>query len=294
MVIYLDRLIIITLLTNGVIFYTAGILGGQKIRKMRIAIATILALGLTLALLTPYGICLASPAGKIVSSVILAAVAYKWCNWRQYMRQLIILLLTAAVMSSLTMLSHTLSHTVPVTTGIALPNARPSLFNLLTALALLGLFTFYHRKLKALPPEDVFFDVELVLDGKSCKLRALADTGNRLCSAEGKGVILASAQTLAELLPDNLNRLLETRPSLSADQILIASAEEDYAKRLQLIAYTTIDRHSLLPAMRLDLATVYNGAKIPLSFAKPVVAFAPQIGEKKRDYDLIIPPQFLR
>lgn len=293
MVIYLDRLIVITLLTNGVIFYTAGLLGGQEMKKTRLALATVLALFMTLALLTPWGRYLTAPAGKIASSLFLAAVAYRWHGMRQYWRQVIILLLTAAVMSSLTLLAHTLSNTVPVTAGVILPDSRPTLANLLTALALLGAFTYYHRKLKALPPEDVFFAVELILGDKRLKLRALADTGNRLRSAEGKGVILAQAQAVADILPEALNQLLMAEPPLSADKIILASAEEEYANRLQLIAYSTIDRTSFLAAIRLDMLIVHKG-KIPLSFPKPVLALTPPMGGKKQNYELIIPPQFLR
>lgn len=293
MVIYLDWLILVSLLTNGAIFYAAGILSGGELKKWRLFLATILAVGLTLALLTPGGRYLTTPAGRILSSVILAKIAYQSKSRQMYFRQLIIMVLTASVMSSLTLLCHALTNTVPVTTGIAVPSSKPTLLNLLTALGLLIAFTYYHRKIKALPPANVFFKVKLELEGKAAELKALADTGNRLRSSEGKGVILAAPQAVKELLEKDLLEILCQNPPLEADQILLGCAEKPYARRLQLISYATIDRQSMLLAIRLDKLTVYNKKNMHV-FANPILAFAPQDVGRQGEYELIIPAQMLR
>ena len=293
MVVYLDLLIIVTLLSNGAIFYTAGILSGAEIKKWRLALAVILALILTLGLLTSWSGYLITPLSRIISSAVLAFIAYPWRGRQMYLRQLIILVLTAAVMSSLTLLCHALTNTVPVTTGIAVPNNKPTMLNLLTALGLLIAFTYYHRKIKALPPDNVFYTVQLELDQKTLRLKALADTGNRLRSLEGKGVILGAEAAVRELLSENLSLLLRQEPPLEADQILLKCAAEPYANRLQLISYATIDRQSMLLAIRLDKALVYNKKKV-LCFLNPILAFAPAEVGQKAEFDLIIPAQMLR
>ena len=291
MVIYLDLLIIIALLTNGSIFYLAGKLAAAEMRAWRLILADILAAMMTAALLSRYGVYLTSVWGKIAATLILARIAYPWRGKRFYCRVLIFLMLTASMVSALCLLAQSLSGSIPVVAGIALEYQRPSLLNLLTALGLLGAFTYYHRKLKALPANDVFYQVELAFNGQILRVNALADTGNRLLSAEGKGVMLGHFEALEAILPNELWNLLSQEPKLSADRIILASAEREYAKRMQLISYYTIDRHSFLAALRIDEAIVYQKNRAPRYFKEPVLAFAPQ--KPGEDYDLIIPAQMI-
>lgn len=292
MVIYLDLLIIIALLTNGSIFYLAGKLAGAEIKVLRLISADILAAAMTVALLSRYGVYVASVWAKIAATLVLARIAYPWRGKRFYVRVLIFLMLTASMVSALCLLAQSLSGTIPVVAGIALEYQRPSLLNLLTALGLLGAFTYYHRKLKALPPKEVFYQVSLAFNGQILTLRALADTGNRLLSNAGKGVMLGHYEALGDILPKELRDLLASEPALSADRIILASAEREYAQRMQLISYYTIDRHSFLAALRIDEAVVYQQNRAPIYFKEPVLAFTPQ--KPGEGYDLIIPAQMLK
>ena len=292
MIIDVDILIAVSLLTNGSIFYLAGKLAGQRMSAWRLIVADILALLLTLGLLTPYGIYLTQPSAKIFSAVVLAWTAYPWHGRRFYFRQLILMLLTASMVSSLCLLVHSLSGALPVTAGILKADERPTLLNLLTALGVLAFFTYYHRRINELPLKNVFYEAELCLAGKRVRLRALADTGNRLLTAEGKGVMLGYYQSMAELLPEELYTALEHTPPLRADQIILAVGETEYAPKMQLISYYTIDRHSFLAAVRLDKAVIYREGRFIREIAEPVLAFAPQrVGDK---YELIIPFQMVK
>lgn len=289
MIIYVDLLIMVSFLTNGSIFYIAGKLCGGEIKLSRIILADILAVILTVGLLSKYSPYISSIGGKLLASVVLAYVAYPWRGKRFYFRQLVLMLLTASMVSSLCLLSQSLTVTVPVTAGVALNHNRPTLLNLLMAIGLLGAFTYYHRKIKVLPRE-LLYEVDLYLNNHRVCLRALADTGNRLRSMSGKDVILGYYQDVEEILPDGLAELLANE-SLSADRLMMAVATADYAPKMQLISYYTIDQHSFLVAIRLDKAVVYQGEKVR-EFLNPILAFAPRkLGE---GYELIIPPELLK
>lgn len=290
MIIYVDLLIMVSLLTNGSIFYIAGKLAGGRIRLSRIIWVDILAVALTVGLLSRYSPYISSIPGKVSASLILAYIAYPWRGKRFYVRQLVLMLLTASMVSSLCLLSQAFTATVPVTAGIAIANNRPTLFNLLLALGLLGAFTYYHRKIRVLPRE-LLYEVDLYLQGKRVCLRALADTGNRLQSISGKDVILGYYQDVEEILPDGLAELLANE-SMSADMLMVAAADSEYAPRMQLISYYTIDQHSFLAAIRLDKAAVYRGENKTQDFFEPILAFAPQ--KLSGEYHLIIPAEMLR
>ncbi len=290
MIIYVDLLIMVSLLTNGSIFYIAGKLAGGRIQIYRIILADILAVILTVGLLSRYSPYISSNVGKITASLVLAYIAYPWRGRRFYVRQLVLLLLTASMVSSLCLLSQAFTATMPVTAGIAIANNRPTLFNLLLALGLLGAFTYYHRKIRVLPRE-LLYEVDLYLNDHKVCLRALADTGNRLQSMSGKGVILGYYRDVVEILPAGLAELLANE-SMSADMLMVAVADSEYAPRMQLISYYTIDQHSFLAAIRLDKAVVYHGESKTQDFFEPILAFAPQ--KLSGECNLIIPSEMLR
>lgn len=111
-------------------------------------------------------------------------------------------------------------------------------------------------------------DCVLTLRGRSVRLKALVDTGNRLTDSRGRGVAVAERAAALSLLADGL--FSQTTPC-------------------EKIAVQTVNGRSFLTAFRAESLQIYCGGK-PNIIRDVTVAISPR--PLAGEYALIVPPSF--
>lgn len=100
------------------------------------------------------------------------------------------------------------------------------------------------------PPHSIF-DVEIKADGRSCRGRGLADTGNSLCEIfSGAPVIVAHIRSAGKVMPREIREYL-------------ASGDPDNLnENIRLIPSATVAGSALLPAFRADEVIIRSPQKL--------------------------------
>lgn len=123
------------------------------------------------------------------------------------------------------------------------------------------------------------YEVEILLEGKSTKITALADTGNSLSDSVTGAPVIIIEQSAAK-------KLMEVVPSVEA----VAAGGFSANKGFRMIPYSYVGGHGLLPAFKPDKVLVQvNNQRINIENALIAVS-SEALGE---DYKALINPEIL-
>lgn len=123
------------------------------------------------------------------------------------------------------------------------------------------------------------YEIEILLDGQSTRLTALADTGNSLYDSVTDAPVIIIEQSAAK-------KLMEVVPSVEA----VAAGGFSAGKGFRMIPYSYVGGHGLLPAFKPDEVLVHFDNQ-SMNIENALVAVSSEaLGE---DYKAIINPEIL-
>ena len=187
---------------------------------------------------------------------LLVLIAFGFGDWRRFIRQVILFFLVNFLFAGV-MIGCWMLFTPP---GMAIRNGviylHLSALTLILAtiaasLAARGLSWLLWRQ----RPERLMEEVRLQMDGRTCALHLLVDTGNRLTSG-GVPVIACTASRLVGLAPE---AVLRAADDLSALAELSGSR---WASRIRPVSCETAAGRKLLPAFQPDQLTSRDGRQL--------------------------------
>jgi stage II sporulation protein GA (sporulation sigma-E factor processing peptidase) len=239
-VIYLDTLLLLNWVVDYCLLAAAARLGGEPMRRVRLALAAALGAGYAgLAALPPLAV-LSHPVGQAAAGVLLVVAAYGNSDRLVHLGGLF-LVLACAFAGGLMALSLAQGKG---TVGISLRGTLIAAALCYGALTLVLGRSFAHRQ-TAGETQPITFTHR----GRSVTLLALVDTGNTLSDPlTGRPVVVVEGEKLAPLLPE-LAPL--TRERLSDPAALLGEGGRRLG--LRLLPYRAVGvAWGLLLALRLD------------------------------------------
>ena len=233
-IIYVDSLFLLSLLTDYLLCLLSGRLCGAYLKRWRYLAAALLGAAYSVAVFLPGLGFLASPAAKLLSAAVMGAVAFG--AEERPLRCTGVFLAVSTFGGALTAL------------GLSLGAMDLGLLLLCFLGCYLGLSLL--SRVRARAAEQRLIEVELGFLGRSCRFRALTDSGNCLTDPlTGARVLVASPSAVAAVF-GGYGALLDIRDAVE----LTAAADlcPELRGRLRLIPYSALGGKGLLPLFRPD------------------------------------------
>lgn len=101
------------------------------------------------------------------------------------------------------------------------------------------------------------YEAEITVDGKQTALTIFLDTGNKACSISGLPAVLCTAQSLRDIVPQEVLACMQNVEAVTA------LSGQQWASRIQMVPYHTVGSKGILAGFEPDsFAIIQNGEKI--------------------------------
>lgn len=292
-IIYLDILLLLNFCLDFLLLWAAG-----RFLRRRAALPRLL---LSAALGAVYGAgivvqeiaVLYSPPAVILVSLLLLRIAYPFQNAAAFLKltglfYLIAFAMAGSVMAVASLLGQN---------GMALGSASLLRTGTLLAAAPVAIVIArrgYQAVKRSFKKEDFYAELEVWLQGRSCRLKALIDTGNDLKEPlSGRPVLVADFPSLRTIFPDRFSQLYRRYGEDAAELLQQMGQGGGWTRRLRLVPFSSIGRkNGMLVGFRPDrLVLYYAGQKTEVD---AVIALVPQGLGSKDTYQAVANPDVLQ
>lgn len=265
MIVYVDVLVVLNFIVNYLILLISARLCGVRISRLRIVLAA-LAGGLSsLTIFLPESTLWINVTGKLLLSITLAGISGGYYDIRSFFVRLLWMFVVSFVMAGLMLCLILLSGGTAGFYQNGVCYFRISSFQLLSGVtATYVVLLAVQRIIKRGKMEKSEYRVLLTVQGKTGELHGVMDSQNRLIDLfTGTPVIIASAETLGELLPPQVERAMHCPQSI--------------VPGVRMIACTTVAGQNILPAFRPEKMVLCSEAR-ELLIEDVYIAVAAQLG----------------
>ena len=243
-IIYVDSMFFLNLVIDYLLLSCTAAVCGLGTKRLRYLSGALIGAAYSVAVYIPGWSFLSSPLMKLLSALLMALAAYG--GEKSVLRCSLTFLAVSAAFGGFVYC-------------ITLTGRRPA-FDMRTLILSFSLcysllmLVFRYRAARC---DRGFTDVEIELEGKSVRFRAMRDTGNELCDPiSGLSVMVVCPHAIRGLFPENVKL-----PFDDAVAFLEAAANLPMLEgRVRLIPYSAVGSSGMLPAFKADRVLV-NGEK---------------------------------
>jgi stage II sporulation protein GA (sporulation sigma-E factor processing peptidase) len=293
-IVYADILLALNFFCDFFLLWTAGRILRRNISLLRILGASLVGAVYGLTPIIPSLLWLSHPFCMFVISLLLLRIAYHWDSPKNFLSLAGVFYLTAFAMAGAALAGGRLLEQNGIILGPQQTLQAGSLLFAVFIAIILGRKGWKALR-KSWQKEDFNFNIIIKVGGRSCKLKALIDTGNDLCEPlSGLPVLVAEYQSIKSLLPEYLRRSFEKYGSKVPDQVLhdlsLKQRSDGWLRRLRLIPFASIgNRNGLLLGFRPDMLLCEGIEKKQTN--QVMVCISPDgLGN---DYQAVINPEIL-
>lgn len=264
-IVYADILLALNFFCDFFLLWTAGKILRRQISLLRILAASVIGAFYGLTAVIPALTWMAHPFCMFVISLLLLRIAYRWDEPKSFLRLAGVFYLTAFAMAGAALAgSRLLEQNGIVFAPMQTLQAGSLLFALFIAV-ILGRRGWSALK-KNWHKEDFQLRIKILVNGRSCQMPALLDTGNDLCEPlSGLPVLVADYQALRIIMPEYLRQAFEKFGHDSPETVLheISSHNTDgWLKRMRLIPFASIGKQNgLLLGFKPDMLILEGQSK---------------------------------
>ena len=241
MVVYADVVFIENLIINYVILYVTTLIKHIKISNFKILLSSICG-SLYAVISISIGdniVC------KLILSILMVFIIYPTKKIKKFLEVLVsfYLISITAGGAAIAILYLTNNYTIDAVNGVSIVNFPI----LISAIGLiLGIFLIMNtiNNLKSkISKKDIFYDIEIFIENKKTKIKALLDTGNMLKDPiTQKPVIIVTNRSLKNILPKEI--LEDVNNILGGDKL---GKLENFANRIKIIPFNSLgNEHGIL------------------------------------------------
>ncbi len=251
MTVWVDEIFIVNALADYALLIIAARITGGGVRRRRIVLSALFG-GAYAALAAVLGGFLTCPAPVISAGVLMCLIVFG--KKRGFFRRLFAFFGLSAAFGG-------------AATAAGLSFSRWDMrFFIAVFLLSWGAFSLFMRGGASAAAEGRVEDIEISLAGRSVKLRALLDTGNRLRDPiSGRRVIIAPPDSVSSLLPERAARLIKSGDDPVS---LLPKLRESCPVSFSLVPYSSVGMQSaLMLTFRPD--SVSGREETPLIGIKP-------------------------
>ena len=240
--IYIDSLFVLSIFTDYLLCLAAGRFCGLYLRRWRYLLAALFGAVYSVCVFLPGMSFLALPVMELASAVVMGLIAFG--GERQFFR----------CMAAFLAVSATFGGIVWALTLHAGQAPKLDLRLLFAIFALCYFVLTLMARSKLTKAEGRTQSVELTLDERTARFRALVDTGNCLSDpVSGAAVMVVSPRALLPIFP-GAREVLEIKDPV--ELVEKAGKSEVLRGRLRLLPYKNIGGEGLLPVFRPDCVRV--------------------------------------
>ena len=244
MTIYVDVVLIENIIMNYIILFATGLVIKLKISQIRIIIASIL--GAAYSIIAYAGIfkIYSSFGLKILLSILIVYIAFNPQNFKKMWKYILIFYLTSFVFGGavFALIYVVKPQEILMKNGLFLGT-----YPLKTAIlgAIIGFFimvTAFSIVKSKITKKDMFCDIEIKLNEKIIKTKAILDTGNLLKEPiTNTPVVVVEHTLLYECIPKEILNNLEKIIGGDFEKVPKKISEE-YISKLKLIPYSSLGK----------------------------------------------------
>lgn len=261
MTIYLDVVLIENLIMNYIILYATGIILKNKIKPLRVTLASLLGAIYSIVAYTDILEIYSSLILKIILSIIIVYIAYNPQNIKQLWKQILIFYMTSFVFggAAFALIYIIKPQEIFMKNGLFLGTYPLKTVLIGSMLAFFLIITSFKIVKTKISKKDMFCTVRVKLNNKIIETQVMIDTGNLLKEPiTNTPVIVLEHTLLFEIVPkeilNNLENILGGDFSKIPDNI-----KNEYISKLKLIPFSSLGKQNgMLLGLRPDYIVIVN------------------------------------
>lgn len=264
MYIYLDVIVLLNAVVNGLILFLTGWVLGIERKAFGIAAAIFISVLYVLVCLIYRAPFLSHPAIKLMISALCVFLSFHFCTRRQFFLALGTFYLISFILGGAVLgYSFFMKYSDFMESGKSMAmrfNLSLLCKGLLTGSALIFFFVrpLLNRKAKL----AYYYQVEIAYQDKQIRASGYLDSGNHLYTMSGDHpVILAETAYVKPLLSAEARRYLEEVDPADWIARLAECKDDAWLARVHLISYRGIGSADLLLGFRPDAIRIHDGGK---------------------------------
>ena len=246
MTIYIDIVLIENLIMNYVILFATGLVLKLKINQIRVIIASLL--GALYSIIAYAGILkiYSSFALKIILSILIVYIAFNPQNAKKMWKYILIFYLTSFVFggAAFALIYIIKPQDILMKNGLFLGTYPLKTVMLSAIIAFFIIVTAFSIVKSKISKKDMFCDIEIKLNEKIIKTKAMLDTGNLLKEPiTNTPVVVVEHTLLYECMPKEILNNLEK--IIGGDfEKLPRNIREEYILKLKLIPFSSLGKNN--------------------------------------------------
>lgn len=239
MTIYIDIILLENLCMNYIILMATGIVSKSHINQIKILISSLIGgIYAVISVLSKLNATITLVV-KILLSISMVYIAFSPKNFKQIFKELIVFYLVSFAFGGCAfyLLYFIKPQEILMKNGMYI-GTYPLKIALMGGILGFAIVNIAFKVIKGkFSKKDIFCNVEIRLNGKSTKMKALIDTGNLLKDPLSKmSVIVVEAEKIEEIIPKEIIKKITLILGGGKDE----SLEEEYISKFRIIPFSSL------------------------------------------------------
>ena len=256
MTVYLDIVFLENLLMNYIIIYASGVAIKAEVKKLRLFIASSVGAIYTIVMYLDVIPIYSNFIMKIVLSIVIVYISFKPKTVKKLIKEIVIFYLVSFVFGGcvFALMYFLKPQMAEIRNGVfvgAYPLKVAIIGGMIAFIIIQASFKIVKTKISK---KDMIYDMEIIINKKTVKIKALLDTGNLLKDPlTGLAVIVVEHKSLYTIIPKDI---LDNISKIIGGDIVDLSKNEEFNKiisRFRIIPFSSLGKQNgLLLGIKAD------------------------------------------
>lgn len=266
MIVYLDVVFFENVLMNYIIIYATGVAVKEKLSKIRIIISSIIGAIYTIIMYLNIIPIYSNFIMKLVLSIVIVYIAFKPKSFKKLIKNLTIFYLVSFVFGGcvFALMYFIQPQLAQIRNGVFV-GAYPLKVALIGGVISFIIIQISFKIVKTkLSKKDMIYQIEITINNKSIKTKALLDTGNLLKEPiTGLPVVVVEHTCLYSVLPTEILDNIEKILGGDTDELIANKEFSQIISRFRMIPFSSLGKQNgLLLGIKSDCINIEIDEKI--------------------------------
>ena len=247
MTVYLDIVFLENILMNYIIVFATGVVIKNECKKLRLLIASVIGAIYTIVMYLEIIPIYSNFIMKFILSIVITYIAFNQKYIKKLIKNLIIFYLVSFVFGGCVFaLMYFLKPQMAQIRNGVFVGAYPLKIALVGGIISFIIIQISFKLVKSkLSKKDMIYDIEVTLDNKSAKIKALLDTGNLLKDPiTGYPVIVVEKASLRKIIPSNILNNSEKIIGGDISELICDSEFSKTISRFRVIPFSSLGKQN--------------------------------------------------
>lgn len=247
MTVYLDIVFLENILMNYIIVFATGVVIKNECKKLRLLIASVIGAIYTIVMYLEIIPIYSNFIMKFILSIVITYIAFNPKSLKKLIKNLIIFYLVSFVFGGCVFaLMYFLKPQMAQIRNGVFVGAYPLKIALVGGIISFIIIQISFKLVKSkLSKKDMIYDIEVTLDNKSAKIKALLDTGNLLKDPiTGYPVIVVEKASLRNIIPSNILNNSEKIIGGDISELICDSEFSKTISRFRVIPFSSLGKQN--------------------------------------------------